>query len=260
MHWKNVIRASMYIREYPMLIRCIVDAERGVGMKNLSPKEAITILEGMRIDILVPKAAVMQTKRNVALDMAIDALKCSEIPNGSDSISRQAAVEAIFSEPLYESGMKKRDADAVVPAIYEKIKSLPSAQPEPCVDAVSRRAVVSRISDLLMLELMGERLPTWNEVYRAVGELPTVKPEPQWIPFKRRKPTEEEGTKFDYILDCKLPENGQNILVSIIVPGHEHVQYDTYWGGNGDECFLDSGYEIVEEAIAWMPLPAPYKE
>ena len=130
MHWKNVIRASMYIRDYPMLIRCIVDAEMGVGMKNLSPKEAITILEGMRIDIPVPKAAVMQTKRNVALDMAIDALKCSEIPNGSDSISRQAAIETIFSEPLYESGMKKRDADAVVPAIYEKIKSLPSAQPE----------------------------------------------------------------------------------------------------------------------------------
>ena len=48
----------------------------------------------------------------------------------SDLISRKAAIDAIFSEPLYESGMKKRDADAVVPAIYEKIKSLPSAQPE----------------------------------------------------------------------------------------------------------------------------------
>lgn len=47
-----------------------------------------------------------------------------------DQISRRAAVDAIFSEPLYESGMKKRDADAVVPAIYEKIKSLPSARPE----------------------------------------------------------------------------------------------------------------------------------
>jgi len=47
-----------------------------------------------------------------------------------DTISRQAAIDAIFSEPLYKSGMKKRDADVVVPAIYEKIKSLPSAQPE----------------------------------------------------------------------------------------------------------------------------------
>lgn len=45
-----------------------------------------------------------------------------------DTISRQAAIDVIFSEPLYESGMKKRDADAVVPAIYEKIKSLPPAE------------------------------------------------------------------------------------------------------------------------------------
>lgn len=49
----------------------------------------------------------------------------------NDLISRRAAIDAIFSEPLYESGMKKRDADVVVPAIYEKIRSLPSAQPEP---------------------------------------------------------------------------------------------------------------------------------
>jgi len=42
-----------------------------------------------------------------------------------DSISRQEAFDAIFSEPLYESGMKKKDAEEVVPAIFEKIKSLP---------------------------------------------------------------------------------------------------------------------------------------
>jgi len=48
----------------------------------------------------------------------------------NDFISRQAAIDAIFSEPLYDTGMKKRSADEVVPAIYEKIKSLPSTQPE----------------------------------------------------------------------------------------------------------------------------------
>ena len=47
----------------------------------------------------------------------------------NDTIYRQAAIDAIFSEPLYKSGMKKRDADVVVPAIFEKIKALPSAQP-----------------------------------------------------------------------------------------------------------------------------------
>jgi hypothetical protein len=57
----------------------------------------------------------------------------SDVPviNVGDMISKQAAIDAIFSEPLYESGMKKRDADEVVPAIYEKIKAMPPAQPEP---------------------------------------------------------------------------------------------------------------------------------
>lgn len=53
-----------------------------------------------------------------------------ERPAVSDLIFRQAAIEVIFSEPLYESGMKKKNADEVVPAIYEKIKLLPSAQPD----------------------------------------------------------------------------------------------------------------------------------
>lgn len=64
-----------------------------------------------------------------ACDMAIEALTEREA-SANDLISRQAAIDAIFSEPLYKSGMKKRDADAVVPAIYEKIKSLPAAEPQ----------------------------------------------------------------------------------------------------------------------------------
>lgn len=48
----------------------------------------------------------------------------------STLISKEVVFEVIFNEPLYESGMKKRTAVDVVPAIYEKIKSLPAAQPE----------------------------------------------------------------------------------------------------------------------------------
>ena len=36
-----------------------------------------------------------QWERNTALDMAIEALKYSEVPNGSDCISRQAAIDAL---------------------------------------------------------------------------------------------------------------------------------------------------------------------
>lgn len=48
-------------------------------------------------------------------------------------------------------------------------------------DLISRQSAVSRISDLLMLELKGERIPTWNEVYRAIQELPSSKKHGKWI-------------------------------------------------------------------------------
>lgn len=43
-------------------------------------------------------------------------------------------------------------------------------------DLISRQVAVSGISDLLMLELKGERLPTYNEVYRAIYDLPSAQP------------------------------------------------------------------------------------
>lgn len=114
-----------------MLTLYIADAERGVSMKNLSPKEAITILESMRIDIPLPKAAVTQMKRNLALDMAINALNCSDIPNNSDTISRQQAIDALRT--CYDTETVTMDngdeyinyGDAV-----GEIEQLPSVQPE----------------------------------------------------------------------------------------------------------------------------------
>lgn len=64
------------------MIHYIAGVERDVSMSKLSTEEAIKILEDMKVDIQVPKAAVTQIRRNIALDIAIDALmKCSEIPN-----------------------------------------------------------------------------------------------------------------------------------------------------------------------------------
>ena len=83
-----------------------------------------------------------------------------------------------------------------------------------------------------------------------------------WIPFKTRPMTEEEKEIYpdNYtILDCSLPDDGERILVTVNCKGHELVQYDEYYD-DGGECYLDSGYEIGTEAIAWMPLPEPYTE
>jgi len=90
--------------------------------------------------------------------------------------------------------------------------------------------------------------------------LPSAQPEQRWIPFKTRSLTEEEKEEhpeWDCILDCILPDDGQAILVSINLKGHERVQYDEFYTDDG--CYLDSGYALGSEATAWMPLPAPYR-
>ena len=98
------------------------------------------------------------------------------------------------------------------------------------------------------------------KVWDQIKDLPSAQPEQRWIPFKTRpltKEEKEEHPEWDGILDCKLPDDGQRILVSVSVRGHESVQYDEFYTDDGS--YLDSGYEIGTEATAWMPLPEPYK-
>ena len=52
-------------------------------------------------------------------------------------------------------------------------------------DFISRQGAVSRFSDLLMVELKGKRLPTWDEVYNAMQDVPSEDVQPvrhgHWI-------------------------------------------------------------------------------
>lgn len=83
----------------------------------------------------------------------------------------------------------------------------------------------------------------------------------RWIPIKWHEITDEERVIEEYPnewlvhLDCQMPDDGERILVQ------------TKWGCIGiDECYiddafsLDSGYDWVDDIIAWMPLPQPYTE
>lgn len=102
--------------------------------------------------------------------------------------------------------------------------------------------------------------PYWVAPSDVIERLPSAQPEQRWIPFKTRpltKEEKEEHPEWDGILDCKLPDDGQRILVNVSVRGHESVQYDEFYTDDGS--YLDSGYEIGTEATAWMPLPEPYR-
>lgn len=71
-------------------------------------------------------------------------------------------------------------------------------------------------------------------------------------------PPEIEHIYPDYSL---YPEQTKDTALITVKPdGHEPVQVDTYYGGGGEGCYLDSGYSLCDEATAWRPLPKPYTE
>ena len=89
-----------------------------------------------------------------------------------------------------------------------------------------------------------------NEVIKQ----PTVG---EWIPFTEREPDQEERLSYGcaMILDCELPDEDEEILVTY---ANGTVGLDIFCR-EGSECFLDSGAEFVIGAIAWQPLPEPYR-
>ena len=118
------------------------------------------------------------------------------------------------------------------------------------------------------------------EQYRALGTVEEVKnqkhnlsvaykcieelQQKDWIPFEQREADEEEkeywlenyGQEIEYMLCGRLPDEDEEIIVSY---ANGCVGEDTFMC-DGCECYLDSGNELVTEAIAWMPKPQPYKK
>lgn len=100
----------------------------------------------------------------------------------------------------------------------------------------------------------------WLEMERELAELKqkleSAEAVQGWIPFTRRPMTEEEQKDYPnctFILDCVLPDDGDEILVS----NGRFVWMDTFCN-DIDGCYLDGGDDI-DDGMAWMPLPTPYK-
>lgn len=98
-------------------------------------------------------------------------------------------------------------------------------------------------------------------VDEMIKDAPAIDPDKgKWKPFKLRPATEDEKEihpDCEDVPDCELPEGGQRILITVKYPRHRAVYEDEYEDDGGS--YLDSGYEIGEEAIAWMPMPEPYR-
>lgn len=105
-------------------------------------------------------------------------------------------------------------------------------------------------------------------VNTLLNDLEQDEKENGWIPVKyhqiSEKEREEESISRDirrrihfkrhYMLDCKMPDDGQEILAT---NGKSTWQDTSFIDCDG--YYLDSNYDWIE-ITAWRPLPEPYKE
>lgn len=91
-------------------------------------------------------------------------------------------------------------------------------------------------------------------------ELPTKQHnDARWIQVKYHVMTEEErkaggfSNEIVYYLDCKMPDDGQEILVT----NGKYVWFDTCFEEDGYS--LDSGNDWID-ITAWMPMPETYRK
>lgn len=103
--------------------------------------------------------------------------------------------------------------------------------------------------------------PHVDFVVELLEQLPSVQPEQGWIPIKMHPATDEEKENrpdIDYWFDCPMPDDYQEILVTVRHKNYSSVEKDVCYVD--DSYGLDSGYDWWTEVIAWMPLPEPYRE
>jgi hypothetical protein len=81
----------------------------------------------------------------------------------------------------------------------------------------------------------------------------------KWIPLTKRPMTKEEREEYEgmtgitetMILNCPLPEDGEEVFVSY----GGYVCVDTFHDDDG--CYFED--VEIDEVEAWMSLPSPYK-
>ena len=113
-----------------------------------------------------------------------------------------------------------------------------------------------RVEEVLkdLLELMTDS-EEWERAGAINEALKAFRNRPKWIKIEEREMTEEEKEYFSrcsesgMILECELPEEGEEVLVS----NGEYIEINTYendpeYGASFDDYEIHSG-------MYWMKLP-----
>ena len=116
-------------------------------------------------------------------------------------------------------------------------------------DLISREAVLKRAETSTFTDKNEKR--KFMDWLNYCLEAPI---EPQWIPCSERLPTEKEA--WDYNVEDVLYEPNEFIVQ---VKGAKLPTIAMFDGETFTHRYAEDGYGFMDEIIAWMPLPEPYK-
>jgi len=116
-------------------------------------------------------------------------------------------------------------------------KIIKSLEQEPCENCISRQAVLEWLKDKDFIKTKNQE----ENARRELADLPSVTPQPRWIPCSERLP-EEDGF---YLATCDGEICGEDEPISSM------AEFE-----NGKWVDDEDDYQCV---LAWMPLPQPYK-
>lgn len=113
------------------------------------------------------------------------------------------------------------------------------------------------------LELSPEDVRCMNRLIHTINLVNSIsEKQNKWIPVKWHEITDEEREREGYpkdwacYLDNIMPYDGQRILITT---KGGFVELDECYSDDGCTFSLDSGYDWIDDVIAWRELPEPYK-
>ena len=242
----------------------------------MDTKEAIKELEDLTVDY-GNRNEEQIARLDEAIDMAMDALR--NLPNrlrqAMDTISRKDTIEAIQQHFNPTGEELPTELASVLAGVGVVIGTMPPAQQEKrteertethgvCLDAIDRQAAIDAVKWGITYaraintctgetkELFKVSNYALNEAVERLKELPPAQPERRWIPCSERLPEDDERVLATHL-------GGLNPDRQVI----EHIYKDGKFTLGWDmDMNMDSptfGQRYMGDAIAWMPLPEPYK-
>ena len=107
--------------------------------------------------------------------------------------------------------------------------------------------------NLLKSKLDGKTDTSWEWTEAIRQAIEAIK-ETEWVPIEIQTTPEEDGQEHSPKLTCRLPEDGEEVLVSTIY--RKGVSVDTFINDGEEGCYFEN-YDW-DEIIAWRHLPKPY--